>query len=77
MPKHNATRHGAYAHDIVLPWEDQKEFATLYESFRRDLNPLNALQEEAVRNWPACIGASVGSEGDKCCSSIKIRRRQN
>jgi len=49
MPKHNATRHGAYAHDIVLPWEDQKEFATLYESFRRDLNPLNALQEEAVR----------------------------
>ena len=45
---HNATSHGLYAHDVVLPWEDSQEFATFHEGFRQDLNPLGPLEEEAV-----------------------------
>lgn len=45
---HNATLHGLYAHDVVLPWEDSQEFATFHEGFRQDLNPLGPLEEEAV-----------------------------
>src|SRR6266567_4623481 len=46
----NALRHGLYASDILLPWESEKEFMSLYESVKADLAPEGPLEEEEVLN---------------------------
>ena len=46
----NATTHGVYAEEVVLPWEDAQAFDKLHGEIRRDLKPSGYLQEEAVRD---------------------------
>jgi hypothetical protein len=46
----NALRHGLYASDILLPWESESEFMSLYESVRVDLGPEGSHEEEEVLN---------------------------
>jgi hypothetical protein len=46
----NPTTHGAYAQEVVLPWEDAQEFDKLYEDVRRDLKPSGYLQDLKVRD---------------------------
>jgi hypothetical protein len=45
----HALRHGLYAREAVLPWENPEVFAALHQSFVEELNPVGALEEEAVR----------------------------
>ena len=46
---HHALRHGLYAREAVLPWEDAEEFAALHGSFVDELHPQGPLEEDAVR----------------------------
>ena len=43
----NALRHGGYIRGL-LPWESREEFEALHKSFREDLKPDGALQEQGV-----------------------------
>jgi hypothetical protein len=47
QPK-NATSHGLYATDVVLPGENEQEFEDLYQSIRPELSPDGASEEEEV-----------------------------
>ena len=43
----NAITHGAYAQEILLPWEDAERFAVLHRELRAELNP-NGPTEDAI-----------------------------
>ena len=49
----NPLTHGAYAQEVVLPWEDAEDFERLHEELRRDLKPSGYLQERTV--WEITI----------------------
>jgi hypothetical protein len=44
----NAISHGAYSSQVVLPGENEQEFNDLHESFRDELGPNGALEDETV-----------------------------
>ena len=44
----NALKHGLYSKDVVLPWEDQKEFDELHREYREEFNPEGAVEEDLV-----------------------------
>ncbi|WP_298872731.1 hypothetical protein [uncultured Bradyrhizobium sp.] len=44
----NALIHGVYAKDVVLPWEDEKDFEHLLQEGRKEFSPETPLQEETV-----------------------------
>lgn len=44
----NALRHGLYASDIVLPWENEADFTALLEEFRDEHKPLGPTEHELV-----------------------------
>jgi hypothetical protein len=44
----NALKHGVYASDVVLSWENVNDFKDLHESFREEYRPVGASEEEAV-----------------------------
>jgi hypothetical protein len=44
----NALAHGLYATDVVLAWEDPKEFSKLHEALRDDLFPDGFSEEAAI-----------------------------
>ena len=53
MSKHlqknkNALRHGLYASDIVLPWEDEADFTALLEEFVKEYQPQGPTEHELV-----------------------------
>jgi hypothetical protein len=45
----HAMRHGLYARETVLPWEDPAAFAALHQAIVAELNPDGPLEAEAVR----------------------------
>jgi hypothetical protein len=45
----HALRHGLYAREAVLPWEEEEAFAALHRSFVDELNPDGPLENEVVR----------------------------
>jgi hypothetical protein len=50
----NATSHGAYSGEVVLPWENEQEFKDLHKSFQEELLPDGALEEATVFDL-ACL----------------------
>ena len=50
LRKKNATIHGVYASDAVLPWEDPGAFKRLFAALRAELKPDGALEWEIVRD---------------------------
>jgi hypothetical protein len=46
--KNNALKHGAYAQELILPGESEREFKELFESLVAEWSPDGALEEDAV-----------------------------
>jgi hypothetical protein len=44
----NAIKHGLYARDLVLPWEDANEFEELHREYREEFNPDGRFEEDLV-----------------------------
>jgi len=44
----NAIKHGLYARDLVLPWEDANEFEELHREYREEFNPNGRFEEDLV-----------------------------
>jgi len=44
----NATRHGLFSRQLILPGEDPKEFAALHDGFHARLKPADALERAYV-----------------------------
>jgi hypothetical protein len=51
----SAYKHGAFSKTVLFPWEDANEFEALHRSLNHELNPLGALEEEAVYTILTCI----------------------
>jgi Skp family chaperone for outer membrane proteins len=47
-PSKNAITHGLYATEVVLPWEDPKEFSKLHEALRDEYWPDGFSEEAAI-----------------------------
>ena len=45
-----------YSKDVVLPWEDQKEFDELHLNYREEFNPDGAVEEDLVGQLCGCSG---------------------
>lgn len=50
----NAISHGAYSHEVVLPWENEQEFKDLHRSLQEELFPDGVSEEEVVFSL-ACL----------------------
>jgi hypothetical protein len=44
----NALSHGVHAQDLVLPWENQRDFVDFHRALQSDLEPDGPVEEEAV-----------------------------
>ena len=51
----SAYKHGGFSKTVLFPWEDADEFEALHRSLKHELNPLGALEEEAVYTILTCI----------------------
>jgi len=51
----SAYKHGGFSKTVLFPWEDTDEFEALHRSLNHELNPLGALEEEAVYTILTCI----------------------
>src|SRR6266702_6877765 len=51
----NATKHGAYARALRLPWESADELAELYSGLCNDLQPDGVLETEMVNGIHSLI----------------------
>ena len=51
-PAHIST---GFSKTVLFPWEDADEFEALHRSLKHELNPLAALEEEAVYTILTCI----------------------
>ena len=48
QPSKNALSHGVYSHDVVLAWENPKEFDALHQALQDEYCPHGASEEAAV-----------------------------
>jgi hypothetical protein len=46
--RRNAQKHGAYAHELILPGESREEFESLYEGLIEEWKPSGTLEEHTV-----------------------------
>jgi hypothetical protein len=47
----NALSHGAYASDLIFPWEKVEDFKNLHQSLRDELEPDGPAEEAAVHDY--------------------------
>ena len=60
--RNNATKHGAFAQDLILADEDVEEFEQLHQSVIADWSPVGATEEHAVYILAQCFWASCRIE---------------
>ena len=60
--RNNATKHGAFAQDLVLADEDVEEFKQLHQSVIAEWSPVGATEEHAVYILAQCFWASCRIE---------------
>ncbi len=60
--RNNATKHGAFAQDLVLADEDVEEFKQLHQSVIADWSPVGATEEHAVYILAQCLWANYRVE---------------
>jgi hypothetical protein len=60
--RNNATKHGAFAQDLVLADEDVEEFKQLHQSVIADWSPVGATEEHAVYILAQCLWANCRIE---------------
>jgi hypothetical protein len=46
--RHNAMKHGAYAHELILPGESSEQFESLYKGLIEEWRPSGTLEEHTV-----------------------------
>jgi hypothetical protein len=60
--RNNATKHGAFAQDLILADEDVQEFEQLHQSVIADWSPVGATEEHAVYILAQCLWANYRVE---------------
>jgi hypothetical protein len=53
--RHNALKHGAFANELLVLEENQKDFDELHNSCIQELKPAGPLEEEVVLDIAKCI----------------------
>lgn len=56
--RNNATKHGAFAQDLILADEDVEEFERLHQLVTADWNPVGATEQHAVHILAQCLWAN-------------------